>query len=60
MKFTKIFTTTAVALGAVVALSGCIRETFPKESAITESQLMAGDASVVLETLLPGIHSGLT
>ena len=60
MKFTKIFTTTAVALGAVVALSGCIRETFPKESAITESQLMTGDASVVLETLLPGIHSGLT
>mgnify|MGYP003498952674 FL=1 len=60
MKFTKIFTTTAVALGAVLALSGCIRETFPKESAITESQLMAGDASVVLETLLPGIHSGLT
>ena len=60
MKFTKIFTTTAVALGAVVALSGCIRETFPKESAITESQLMTGDASVVLETLLPGIHTGLT
>lgn len=60
MNFTKIFTTTAVALGAVVALSGCIRETFPKESAITESQLMKGDASVVLETLLPGIHSGLT
>ena len=60
MKFTKIFTTTAVALGAVVALSGCIRETFPKESAITESQLMSGDASVVLETLLPGIHANLS
>ena len=60
MKFTKIFTTTAVAVGAVLALSGCIRETFPKESAITESQLMTGDASVVLETLLPGIHAGLT
>ncbi|MBO5717194.1 MAG: RagB/SusD family nutrient uptake outer membrane protein [Alistipes sp.] len=60
MKFTKIFTTAAVALGAVVALSGCIRETFPKESAITESQLMTGDASTVLETLLPGIHAGLT
>ena len=60
MKFTKIFTTTAIALGAVVALSGCIRETFPKESAITESQLMSGDAAVVLETLLPGIHTGLT
>ena len=60
MKYTKIFTTTAVALSAVLALSGCIRETFPKESAITESQLMTGDASVVLETLLPGIHTGLT
>ena len=59
MKFTKIFTTTAVALGAVFALTGCIRETFPKESAITESQLMTGDASAVLETLLPGIHTGL-
>ena len=59
MKFSKIFTTTAVALGATLALSGCIRETFPKESAITESQLMKGDASEVLETLLPGIHAGL-
>ena len=59
MKFSKIFTTTAVALGATLALSGCIRETFPKESAITENQLMTGDASAVLETLLPGVHAGL-
>ena len=59
MKFTKIFKTTAVALGAVVALSGCIRETLPKEGAITEGQLMAGQAEVVAENLLKGIPSGL-
>ena len=59
MKFTKIFKTAAVALGAVVALSGCIRETLPKESTITEGQLMAGQAEVVAENLLKGIPSGL-
>ena len=59
MKFTKIFKTTAVALSAVVALSGCIRETFPKEGAITEGQLLAGQAEVVAENLLKGIPSGL-
>ena len=59
MKLTNIFKTTAVALGAVVALSGCIRETFPKEGAITEGQLMAGQAEVVAENLLKGIPSGL-
>ena len=59
MKLTNIFKTTAVALGAVVALSGCIRETLPKESAITEGQLMAGQAEVVAENLLKGIPSGL-
>ena len=59
MKLTNIFKTTAVALGAVVALSGCIRETFPKESTITEGQLLAGQAEVVAENLLKGIPSGL-
>ena len=59
MKLTNIFKTTAVALGAVVALSGCIRETLPKEGAITEGQLMAGQAEVVAENLLKGIPSGL-
>ena len=59
MKLTNIFKTTAVALSAVVALSGCIRETLPKEGAITEGQLMAGQAEVVAENLLKGIPSGL-
>ncbi len=59
MKFTKIFKTTAVALAAVLALSGCIRETFPKESTITEGQLMSGQMEVVAENLLKGIPSSM-
>lgn len=59
MKFTKIFKTTAVALGAILALSGCIRETFPKESTITESQLMSGQMDVVAENLLKGVPSSM-
>lgn len=55
MKFTQIFKTTAVALGAVVALSGCIRETLPQESAITESQLGSGN----MEYLIKGISAGM-
>ena len=55
MKFTQIFKTTAVALGAVVALSGCIRETLPQDSAITESQLGSGN----MEYLVKGISSGM-
>lgn len=55
MKITKILKTTAVALGAVVALSGCIRETFPQESAITETQLGSGN----MEYLVKGISSGM-
>lgn len=55
MKITKILKTTAVAFGAVVALSGCIRETFPQESAITESQLGSGN----MEYLVKGISSGM-
>lgn len=59
MKITKILTVAAVALGATVALSGCIRETFPKESAITQEQLMGGQMEVVAENLLKGIPSGI-
>jgi hypothetical protein len=59
MKFSKIFKTTAVALAAVLALSGCIRETFPKESTITEGQLMSGQMEVVAENLLKGIPSSM-
>ncbi len=59
MKFTKILTTAAVALGATLALSGCIRETFPKESAITTEQLQQGQMDVVAENLLKGIPSGM-
>ena len=59
MKLTKIFKTTALSLGAALALTGCIRETLPKESTITEGQLMAGQAEVVAENLLKGIPSGL-
>lgn len=59
MKFTKILTTAAVALGATVALSGCIRETFPKESTITQEQLMGGQMDIVAENLLKGIPRGI-
>ena len=59
MKFTNILKSTALSLGAALALTGCIRETLPKESAITEGQLMAGQAEVVAENLLKGIPSGL-
>lgn len=59
MKFSKILTTAAVALGATLALSGCIRETFPKESTITKDQLMGGQMDVVAENLLKGIPSSM-
>lgn len=59
MKFTKILTTVVVAIGATVALSGCIRETFPKEGTITEGQLLQGQMDVVAENLLKGIPSGM-
>lgn len=55
MKFSKILTTAFVALGATLALSGCIRETFPKESAITQEQLMSGQIEIVAENLMKGI-----
>ena len=59
MKITKILTVAAVALGATVALSGCIRETFPKESTITKDQLMGGQMDIVAENLLKGIPRGI-
>ena len=59
MKLTNILKTTALSLGAALALTGCIRETFPKEGTITQGQLLAGQAEVVAENLLKGIPSGL-
>ena len=58
MKFTNIIKTAVFALG-VVALTGCIRETFPKTSTITQEQLMAGQMDVVAENLLKGIPSSM-
>ena len=55
MKFSKILTTAFVALGATLALSGCIRETFPKQGAITQEQLMSGQIEIVAENLMKGI-----
>ena len=59
MKVNKIFKMAVVSLGAVVALSGCIRETFPKESTITAEQLLGGQLEVMAESLLKGIPSGM-
>ena len=59
MKITKILTVAAVVLGATVALSGCIRETFPKTSTITQEQLMGGQMDIVAENLLKGIPRGV-
>lgn len=57
MKFSKILTTAFVALGATLALSGCIRETYPKESTITAEQLAASPTAG--ENLLKGIARGI-
>lgn len=59
MKFSKILTTAFVAVAATLALSGCIRETFPKESTITKEQLMGGQMDVVATNLLKGIPSSM-
>lgn len=59
MKISKILTVATVALVATFALSGCIRETFPKESTITESQLMSGQMDVVAANLLKGVPSSM-
>lgn len=57
MKLNKILKTTAVVLIAAVSFTGCIKEVFPKESAITESQLSQSDAG--LESLLKSIPSAM-
>ena len=59
MKLNKIFSFTVALAVATFALSGCIRETFPKEAGITENQLMKNETAVILQGLLPGIHAGL-
>lgn len=46
-------------LCAAFALSGCIKETFPKTGSITDGQLHAADTEVVLARLLPGINSSM-
>ena len=45
MKLNKILMASAVAFAAV-AFTGCIKEVFPKESAITESQLAQSSAGM--------------
>ena len=57
MKLNKILKTTAVVLIAAVSFTGCIKEVFPKESAITESQLSQSDAG--LESLLKSVPSAM-
>ena len=54
MKFSKILTVAFVALGATLALSGCIRETFPKDSAIVKEQIKGGQ----VDLLAKGISRG--
>ena len=56
MKLNKILMATAVVFAAV-AFTGCIKEVFPKESAITESQL--GESNVGVESMLKSIPSAM-
>lgn len=56
MKLNKILMATAVVFSAV-AFTGCIKEVFPKESAITESQL--GESNVGVESMLKSIPSAM-
>lgn len=57
MKFNKILKIAAVALCVAPTLSGCIRETFPQTSTITQEQL--GQSSAGLDASLKGIPSSL-
>ncbi len=57
MKVNKILKITAVALCGVMTLSGCIRETFPQTSTVTQEQL--GQSSAGLDASLKGIPSSL-
>lgn len=59
MKLRNIFSLATVTLCAAFALSGCIKETFPKNGNITEDQMLAADTEVVLGKLLPGINSSM-
>ena len=59
MKVSKIFKTTALVLAMSATLTGCMKETFPTETAITKDQLLKGEKKVILESLLPGIHSSM-
>lgn len=57
MKVNKIFKTAAVALCSMFVLSGCIKETLPMESAITESQLAQSGAG--LESMMKAIPKAM-
>ena len=56
MKLNKILMATAVVFAAV-AFTGCIREVFPKESAITEGQL--AQSTTGMETMLKSVPSSM-
>ncbi len=56
MKLNKILMATAVVFTAV-AFTGCIREVFPKESAITESQLAQSSAG--MESMMKSVPSAM-
>lgn len=56
MKLNKILMATAVVFTAV-AFTGCIREVFPKESAITESQLAQSSAG--MESMMKSVPSSM-
>lgn len=56
MKLNKILIATAV-LFTATAFTGCIREVFPKESAITESQLSQSDAG--MEAMLKSVPASM-
>ena len=59
MKLNRIFSVAAVALSVTFALTGCIKETFPKTGSITEGQLLTGETSAILDKLLPGINADM-
>lgn len=56
MKLNKILMASAVVFAAV-AFTGCIREVFPKESAITESQLAQSSAG--MESMMKSVPSAM-
>ena len=56
MKLNKILMTTAVLLSAAM-FTGCIKEVFPKESAITESQL--AQSEVGMESMMKSVPASM-